>query len=274
MRILLSNDDGIRAKGIKYLYQLLCELGHEVYIFAPENQSSGISHAVTLITPLVPRKTFDGEQFYGMSVPGTPTDAVKMGLALLSPSPDIVVSGMNLGHNAGAAAYYSGTLAAAFEGMIAGKPAFAFSFDSFHEPDLDTVPARLRPFMASLLQLGEAGMVCSINIPHAGAIKGIRITRQHQGYYHDKYEERTDPRGRKYYWLTGNTFSAEPEPLQSHPYPTELKVMDEGYISVTPLKFDLTGYAYLDALQQRLSQMPPVSLPEKRSKPRKTQTGK
>jgi 5'-nucleotidase len=269
MKILLSNDDGIWAKGLKVLYELLYELGHEVYIFAPEQQASGVSHALTLAHPLIPKKVLRNGKFYGVAVNGSPSDAVKLGLSH-STGYDLIMSGINLGNNAGPAIYYSGTVAAAFEGMVAGKPALAFSFDSFEEKDFEGLQDKLRPFMATFFELAKKVILYNINIPNTPNIKGIQVARQFRGFYIDQYEKRLDPKGREYYWLNNDVNFSPEKNGASLSYPHDMELLEQGYIAVTPLQFDLTDYAELKVLEQQLGK-PEItsSHKEARAKPYK-----
>lgn len=246
MKILLSNDDGIMAEGLSFLSEMLREMGNEVHIVAPERQQSGQSHAITLATPLMPKKIYKREKYCGMAVNGTPTDAVRLGVTTLFPDVDAVIAGMNLGNNLGPAIYYSGTIAAAFEGFIAGKPALAFSLDSFNESHFVQTKTRLRPFMSQLLQLCQSKGFYNINVPST-EIKGVKVTRHYRGWFVDKYEKRVEPRGREYYWLSKMDYSKE---LATSLIEHDLDVVRQGYISVTPLQFDVTNYEQIPNLQK------------------------
>lgn len=252
MKILLSNDDGIHAEGLKILWQLLKENNHEIQIVAPHRQHSGASHAITLSTPLLIHKIHHNGSFFGIAVDGSPSDAVKLGISNLYPDVEMVVSGINLGPNVGPSIYYSGTVAAAFEGAVVGKIALAFSFESFDEEALHKVEHLLRPFFPQLLKICRLPILYNINIPDTSSIQGIKITRQFRGYFMDQYEKRINPLGREYYWLKDITFSAEEESTHITGYPSDIMAMKHGYISVTPLQFDLTNYGQLPKLEQSM----------------------
>ncbi|NUM35828.1 MAG: 5'/3'-nucleotidase SurE [Candidatus Brocadiae bacterium] len=253
MKVLLSNDDGIDAIGLKILDGLLRSLSHEVFIVAPEHQHSGTSHTITLQTPLIPKKVYKDGVFYGFSINGSPADSVKLGISDLCPKDiDIVVSGINLGNNAGPAIYYSGTVAAAFEGAAVGKRSFAFSYDSFDEKKFKGLEERLSPFFPAILEACTEKLLYNINIPKTPKIKGILVTRQFLGFFMDQYEKKLDPRGREYFWLKNVSYSGEIVPSVAQTYQSDLEVLKEGYIAITPLQFDLTGYAGLNSLQQKL----------------------
>lgn len=272
MKILLSNDDGIKARGIKILHGLLTELGHEVRIVAAEQQSSGSSHSITITAPLVPRKIWENGVLYGIAINGFPTDSVTLGLCNIYPDTELVASGINLGHNAGPAVHYSGTVAAAAEGAMAGKPALAFSFDSFHEPDFDGLEDKFRPFLPICFRLCAEPGLYNINIPNVPKIKGIKITRHFQGFYRDRYDPRQDPRGRDYYWLANEGYSQEAKAFEQDQYPNDLQTITDGYIAITPLQFDCTNRKALVALTQKLANSQESSAKTVQELPAKTVT--
>jgi 5'-nucleotidase len=249
MEILLGNDDGIHARGLRILYELVAASGHKPYIVAPEHQASGTSHAITLHTPLIPRPIYSEGKLYGLAVNGLPADAIKLGISAIYPDVDVVMTGINAGHNAGPAACYSGTLAAAFEGFMAGKPALAFSFDAFNEDKMDGLKETLLPLMPQFLALCHTPHVYNINIPCVAKVKGIKLTRHYLGFYLDHYEKHCDPRGRDYYWLKGLGYAPE-RPDAPGRYPNDLETLNKGYITITPLQYDWTEYELLDKVAQ------------------------
>ncbi len=255
MKVLLSNDDGIDATGLKILHNLLSQMRHEVFVVAPEHQHSGTSHTITLQTPLIPKKVYKEGIFYGYSINGSPADSVKLGISDLCPKDiDIVLSGINLGNNAGPAIYYSGTVAAAFEGAAVGKPSLAFSFDSFDEKKFKGLEERIKPFFPTLLEICTEKILYNINIPKTPAIKGILVTRQFLGFFMDQYEKKIDPRNREYFWLKNVSYSGEIVPSEAKTYQSDLEILKDGYITITPLQFDLTDYSSLNGLQKKLDQ--------------------
>lgn len=266
MKILLGNDDGIQARGLRILYELVQESGHTPYIVAPEQQASGTSHAITLHTPLIPKAVYQDGKLYGLSVNGLPADAVKLGASTIYPDVDVVMTGINAGHNAGPAACYSGTLAAAFEGFILGKPSLAFSFDAFSEEKMDGLKEQLLPFMPFFLDLCHAPHIYNINIPRVATIKGVRFTRHYLGFYLDRYEKHVDPRGRDYYWLKGLGYAPEQKAAERR-FASDLETLEEGYIAITPLQYDWTNYEVLDALSpQATDEEPTTKRPSRRQK--------
>ncbi|HEY6220904.1 MAG TPA: 5'/3'-nucleotidase SurE [Candidatus Eisenbacteria bacterium] len=235
MDILVTNDDGIQSDGIRALAEALAPLG-SVSIIAPDREQSATSHALTLHRPLRVRKIADGV----MSVDGTPTDAVLLGVhGFLKRKPALVVSGINHGPNMGNDVLYSGTVAAASEGMFLGIPSIAISLAT-NVPGDFTPGARVAYCLVKrLLRRGLHERSClNINIPAIpwGDIKGVRITRLGMRVYRDVIVEKTDPRGKLYYWIGGE------EPTWKHDEASDFTAVEQGYVSVTPLTFELTDY--------------------------------
>lgn len=240
MRILLTNDDGVHAPGLKVLEAIARTLSDDIWIVAPMEEQSGAGHSLTLTRPLRVRQ--HGEKHY--SVSGTPTDAVMMAVRQLmkdSP-PDLVLSGVNRGANLAEDITYSGTVAAAMEGAISGIRSIAMSQVYAKEGMGDTVPFAcaeawgekvLRPLMA--LPSGQR-MLMNVNFPaiDPAAVQGIRVVRQG---FHDvdrtRIVEGTDPRGYRYYWFGLGNSDAMPDG-------TDLEAIAQGYVTVTPLHYDLT----------------------------------
>ena len=241
MKILLSNDDGIFAPGIEALSTALSRIG-EVYVVAPDVERSAASHSLTLHNPLrVHNSGFSGTAKAAFAVSGTPADCVKIALSqILNEAPDMVVAGINRGSNMCIDVFYSGTVAAAFEGAVAGIPAYAVSISSF-DPDAD-YETSARWALACIETLHKRkhkiGLIYNINIPDPAKteIKGVRTTRLGHLTYGESYEKRHDPGGKPYYWITGNPeimdFSSE----------CDIVAVQEGYISITPIKTELTDF--------------------------------
>jgi 5'-nucleotidase len=244
MLILLTNDDGIRAEGILAMHRELTRLG-DVAVIAPETAQSATGHGITLSTPLLTSPVTIENGFTGTAVDGRPADCVKLALAQLLPrKPDLVVSGINAGANVGIAVLYSGTVAAAIEAAFLGVPAIATSLLLRKQVPTDYArAARLTlETIRTILDRGLApGQMANINLPalqpdqHPG---GTRITRQcARPWGIDTYDRRQDPRGRDYYWNSAVFKLGETAP------DTDVAAIAEGYISVTPLQFDLTDRA-------------------------------
>ncbi len=240
MRILLTNDDGIRAPGLLALYRELIKLG-DVTVIAPETVQSATGHSITVTTPLLTQQVTVENGFTGTAVDGRPADCVKLAIAKLLPSPpDLVVSGMNSGANVGINVIYSGTVAAAIEAAFLGLPAIAVSLYLKSDVPLDYVrPASFaRVAIERVLANGLGkGQVANLNLPPllpGQSPKGIKLCRQCCRPWADSYERRQDPRGRDYFWM--NTVYT----LGDTNADTDVAALRDGYITLTPLQFDLT----------------------------------
>jgi len=246
MHILVTNDDGVHAEGLAALAR---ELGRawDVSVVAPAHENSGVAHSITIHSPLTFRRAdvLAGASCY--MVDGTPVDCVKLAcLSILSDPVDMVVSGINLGANVGINVLYSGTVAAAVEGAILGVPSVAVSLEASEAPDFDRAARVLRSILEVMCASERRFPLLNVNIPAFGnrPPKGVRVASQCCLGYSDGYEERTDPRGRKYYWLDGDVDQA------AAPASSDLAALSEGYVSITPLQFDLTDYGGLKGLSR------------------------
>lgn len=246
MHILLTNDDGIQAPGLRALDLALREAGHEVSVVAPVSEQSAVGHAVTMAMPLRVKR-FKENGFTGLGVNGTPVDCVKLGLTqLLDTAPDLVVSGINSGCNVGVDIIYSGTVSAATEGALMGLPALAVSLDDWNFTDASEQAAWAADF-AGRMDWGALPEQCVLNLnfpncPLAEA-KPMRICRQTTAAYRDWYVARQDPRGRDYYWLEGEIPKEKVSPG------TDRALLWEGHITLTPLRFNFTDTDLLPRLQ-------------------------
>ena len=251
MRILLTNDDGINAPGLVVLEAIARTLSDDIWICAPAEEQSGAGHSLTLTRPVRLRQ-HDERRF---SVSGTPTDAVTMALKRLMPEPpDLVLSGVNRGANLGDDVTYSGTVAAAIEGALAGVRSIALSQVYAREGMADSVPFDaaahwgekvLRPLLDAPF---APRSLININFPAitAGAVRGIRVVRQgFHDYARGSVVESTDPRGYKYFWFGLHGI----EHTSGHD--TDLETIADGYISVTPLRLDLTHESALAGIAAR-----------------------
>jgi 5'-nucleotidase len=251
MRILLTNDDGVYAPGLRALRDELMQIG-EVTVVAPATEQSAAGHSVTLLTPLLIQEVFDERQrFLGWAVEGRPADCVKLALLELLPDPpDLLISGLNAGANAGINVLYSGTVAAAIEGSFFRRTSIACSLAFTREQPLDfrTGAKHARRVVEQLLAANPpAGALYNVNVPSLenGPVKGVRVVPQNVAPYVENFVRRVNPRGRTYFWL-GNDFGC-PDP---HPDTDEF-ALREGFITVTPLQFDLTHHALLAEMQTR-----------------------
>lgn len=249
MRILLTNDDGIHAVGIRDLYKGLVAAGHEVLVAAPLSEQSAVGHAITIAMPLRV-KEFTENGFHGLGVSGTPADCVKLALTTLCDTkPDLVISGINAGANVGVDILYSGTVSAATEGALMGYPALAVSADDFSPADLTEQGAYVAAFIASRpWEAAPPRCVLNLNFPALplGQAKGLCLCPPTPAVYNDWFVTRQDPRGRNYYWLTG---VIPPENLSPE---TDRAMLTEGHITLTPLRFDFTDRDTMDRLAGRL----------------------
>lgn len=245
MLILLTNDDGIHAPGIIAMWRELTKLG-EVHVIAPETVQSASGHGVTLNAPILTERVSIDDAFTGIAVDGRPADCVKVAVAHLLPRvPDLVVSGLNSGVNVGINVIYSGTVAAALEAAFLGLPSIATSLmlDRNNPPDYAWGAKLARETIEQILSAGlQKGQVASINLPPLRTGQnptGTRIVRQCIRPWVDTYERRSSPRGRDYFW-NSSIFT-----LAGSEHDTDAASVQEGYITVTPLQFDLTHYPML-----------------------------
>jgi 5'-nucleotidase len=243
MRILCSNDDGILAHGLDCLVRAAQPLG-EVTVVAPDREQSATSHSLTLHHPLRPVKL--GERRY--QVDGTPTDCVMLGVEILMPErPDIVLSGINHGQNMGEDVLYSGTVAAAMEGLLLGIPAIAISFagrDMRADPgQLDQLVEPLRRLLQHLMVLAPfpKDTLLNVNFPRTDTIQGVRLTRLGRRVFSNSVQPMKDPWGRQIYWIGAGSMS------WSGGEDSDYRAIADGYISVTPLHLDLTNRSLLES---------------------------
>ena len=242
IRILVTNDDGIHSEGIKALENALLEVG-DVYVVAPESEMSGASHSLTLSRPLRIRRIDERH----WTVDGTPTDCVTFALNRILPPeerPVICASGINHGANLGDDATYSGTVAGALESTILGVPGIAFSLAVSRNHDFTDAAQIAKTMVEKAVKEGlPTGTLLNVNVPK-GEIKGVRITKQGFKDARPIISEHIDPRGKLYYWIgeerTG--FHAEGG--------TDFEAVDEGFVSVTPMRSDLTNHKAIEVLQE------------------------
>lgn len=249
VRILLCNDDGIRARGLQALAAALDELG-DLVVVAPESEQSAVGHAITTRDPVrahevdfsVPSGTVPA-----YAVTGTPADCVKLAChEILDEQPTLVVSGINHGPNTAVNVLYSGTVSAATEASILGLDAIAVSLCDWSATDFSVAGRWARRIAATVLRSGlPQGTLLNVNVPSrpADEIKGLAITRQARSRWEEGFEERTDPADRPYYWLAGTFVDLD------NGQETDTSAVDRGYVSVTPLQHDLTAHSALDDLR-------------------------
>ncbi|MEN6438213.1 MAG: 5'/3'-nucleotidase SurE [Syntrophobacter sp.] len=247
MRILLTNDDGIFAKGIETLYLALMDK-HDVTVVAPETEQSAVGHAITWLDPLRVNTVKRNGTFFGYAATGTPADCVKIAVnELLRLRPEIVVSGINLGANVGVNVIYSGTVSAATEAAVLGIPSIAVSIDAFKPTDFSAATEFIPRLVDLVGREGlPPGISLNVNIPDkpAGEVRGVKVTRQGSTKCIEKYDRRTDPRNHTYYWLCNSAIERDDDPN------ADSNALAEGFISVTPIHHDLTNYPMMEKLKQ------------------------
>lgn len=248
--ILVTNDDGITAPGIRALISVMLKIG-EVCVVAPDSPQSAMGHAITIndalyCDPIIidPKGV---QQEYSCS--GTPVDCVKMAThEILKRKPDLCVSGINHGSNASINVIYSGTMSAAVEAGIEGIPAIGFSLlDYSMTADFEPAKKYIRAIAKQVLQHGlPQGVVLNVNFPKlkAKAIKGIKVCRQAKAQWVEDFDKRTNPMGRDYYWLSGKFIN------QDRGEDTDEWALEHGFVSVVPTQFDLTAHQYIQELNQ------------------------
>jgi len=245
-KILITNDDGIFSSGINALSDVMSEIG-DVTIVAPNNEQSAKSHALTLQNPIKFKSVSLKNGFQGWSVQGTPVDCAKIALkSILNYKPDLIISGINQGANLGRNLIYSGTVSAAYEGAILGIPSVAISLDSFKNNNF-----KCSKFVASsiakyiLKHNPPKGTMLNVNVPNIDidSLKGYLITQQGNQYFVDDFEKRDNPRNEAYYWMKGRIIDEDSS------IDFDGRAISEGYVSITPIHFNLTNASYLNELK-------------------------
>ncbi len=247
--ILVSNDDGINANGLKNLIEIASDFG-DVFVVAPEKGQSGMSHSISLLTPIRVKKIIDKESLKIFSVPGTPVDCVKLALKqLVERKPDIMLSGINHGTNSAISVIYSGTMGAAIEAGLYGIPSIGFSvLDHSPNADFSLVKKYAPQLINEVIEHGLPQQVClNVNFPIVDEhnFNGYKICKQTTGVWKEDFEKRIDPYGFEYYWLTGNFHNSEPENTNSDEW-----ALANNYASVVPIKIDFTDYKTIEFLKK------------------------
>lgn len=245
--ILVTNDDGITAPGIRALISVMNEIG-DVVVIAPDSPQSGMGHAITLDSTIYcdPVKVDDEVQLeYRCS--GTPADCVKMAISeILNKKPDLCVSGVNHGSNSSINVIYSGTMSAAIEAGIEGVPAIGFSLlDYSWNANFEGLKKHIKKIALQVLENGlPDGIVLNVNFPKLenNDFKGIKICRQARANWVEEFDKRTNPQGKEYYWLTGKFINLD------HGEDTDVWALENNYISVVPVHFDLTAHHFIQKL--------------------------
>ncbi|MGF2412484.1 5'/3'-nucleotidase SurE [Ferruginibacter sp.] len=247
--ILITNDDGITAPGIKNLVEAVRTLG-KVVVVAPDKPQSGMGHAITIGQPLRMNKVdiFDGVEAWQTS--GTPVDCVKLAVdKVLHRKPDICLSGINHGANHSINVIYSGTMSAAMEASIESIPSIGFSLLDYNiEADFTAARFYVHKIVSTLLkQKMDKHLLLNVNIPATAKdlIKGIKVCSQAYAKYEEDFDERKDPQGKKYYWLTGKFVNFDKSK------DTDVWALANNYVSVVPVQFDLTNYTLKKQLEKK-----------------------
>jgi len=247
MRILITNDDGILAPGIEALYRAVSDLG-EVTVVAPETPQSASGHAITVRSPMDVHRVHVNNVFYGWSVDGRPADCVKLALMeLLDERPDFVLSGINAGANTGIDVLYSGTVAGAIEGAFYDIPAAAFSLASSDELNFPMAGRIARAVFERFMAAKPRPATClNVNIPalDQGWPKGVRCCPQGTVAMEERYAKQTAAEGHTIYWLDGRSSAASVAPN------SDQAVVREGYVAITPLRFNMTDPEELARLSE------------------------
>ncbi len=251
--ILVTNDDGYNTPGIEALIAVASKFGHVVGV-APREPQSGKGHSITTYEPLFPDMIYRYPEAELYSLTGTPVDCVKYALdhLLLGRQVDLVLSGINHGSNSGVNVLYSGTMGAAIEGALYAAPSIGFShINHSHECDLTATIHYAEKIIAQVLEMphkvGVEQICLNVNVPDLplDQIKGVRVTRQNRGYWLEEFFARKDPRGKEYFWLTGDFVNYEPAATD-----TDAAAIADGYVAIVPVQVDLTDYARMDMVKE------------------------
>lgn len=240
-RILIVNDDGIHAPGLKHLWNAVEEIG-DVSIIAPASEKSGVGLSITIYSPLHVESVTWGKQTPAWKVSGTPADCIRLALSvILEHKPDLIVSGINKGSNAGRTALFSGTVGGAIEGVMRNIPGVAFSCENFENPDYAATEKYVTQIVHHVLEHPlTKGTVLNVNFPDKPTFKGIKMARQGRGYWIEEPDARKHPDGYTYYWL-GGQWGHHEEDLES-----DVRLLSEGYITAVPLHVEeLTDHSFL-----------------------------
>jgi 5'-nucleotidase len=247
LKILVCNDDGIDSQGIYALVESLKEIG-TVTVVAPLKEQSAVGHAITMQIPLRVTKAYKDGNFFGYAVNGTPADCIKIGIRnIMKEPPDLVVSGINHGSNTAINIIYSGTVSAAREAAIMDIPSMAVSVTN-HEVTDFRFAAKVTKLIAKEMAGKDIpkGTLLNINVPDIpeNQIAGIILTKQGKSKWDDIYEQRVDPYGKDYYWLTGNLMEVDTD------VETDQVAIKKNYVSISPIHFDLTDYETFDKMKK------------------------
>ena len=244
--ILVTNDDGINAPGLKYLVNIMCTIG-DVVIVAPDSPKSATSQSITINSPLYISRCYNHSNAkLEYQVSGTPADCVKFGVnEILEKKPDICVSGINHGSNSSVNVLYSGTVGAAIEAGIQGVPAIGFSvLDYSWNAKFDHMEKFILSITLNVIKNElPSDIVLNVNFPKS-KVKGVKVCRQANTHWEEKFSKRENPMGKNYYWLTGDFIDNDKS------NETDEYALKKGYASIVPIKFDLTAMHYIHKLKK------------------------
>ncbi|MEI8049129.1 MAG: 5'/3'-nucleotidase SurE [Bacteroidota bacterium] len=245
--ILITNDDGIHAPGLRFLIETIKPLG-DILIVAPDKPQSAMGHAVTIQQPLRLHLIAETPGYREYSSNGTPADCVKLGeKVILHGKPDLIVSGINHGSNASINVLYSGTMAAVIEGAMENVPSIGFSLNDYsHSADFSHCGTIITSVATNVLAKGLPDGVClNVNIPalNGSPIKGIKVTKQAKAFWDENFDERKDPHKRDYYWLRGDFVNLDEGEDNDH------WAINNNYVSIVPIQIDLTAHHMIAALK-------------------------
>lgn len=247
MRILLTNDDGIDAEGIKTMAKALSSIA-DVTVVAPETEMSAVGHSITISDPLRVRNVSRQGKPFGMAVNGTPADCVKIAIkAIMKEPPDMVVSGINHGQNVATNIIYSGTVSAATEGMILGFPSVAISLSSFVSDDFSVAAEYGLKVIDQVISNGmPPDTLLNVNVPTVDAdqVQGIKICRNGVSKFSEVFEKRVDPRQNDYYWQGGKMEMSDKDD------DADIYWLKKNWVTVTPIRFDLTDHNFLQKMKE------------------------
>ncbi len=262
LKLLIGNDDGVFALGIRTLANILAQAGHHVTVVCPDRERSATGHGLTLHQPIRAEQIsgiFDPE-VTAWSCSGTPSDCIKLALsAIFTEPPNFVLSGINHGPNLGTDILYSGTVSAAMEGTIEGIASIAFSLGSYTSKEFVVAAEFARKLLHQLQQQPSyTNTLLNVNIPAVSQelIKGVKITRQGVRKYIEQFQQRVDPRGKSYYWLAGEIVEeveGDDRLYLAADIVTDVQAVKENYISITPLQYNLTDGATIEKLKVTLN---------------------
>ncbi len=247
--ILISNDDGVDAMGMKALVEIVRKLG-DVVVVAPDGGRSGSSLAITTTVPVRYHLVSEEEGLQVYSCTGTPCDCIKMALEKILPGkPSIILGGINHGDNAAVNAHYSGTMAICIEGTMKDIPSIGFSSCAYkREGDFLRLKHDIRNIVSRVLTHGLPPQVyLNVNFPKAGKFKGVKICKMGLGDWIDEWVECEDPRGGRYFWMAGSYESYNPDDSA-----TDTWALNHGYIAITPITLDQTAYSSFEILNKNL----------------------